>query len=223
MSRELARTELSDTGLMCWEAALEAFGVTARTGKRLHLDLIKQHLHQAGWRTVDLLPGVTDATFADMSDGKAGYKEPTLDRFIAAHPTGDYIVSTAGHCMALRDGQLTDTDTAKTGRRRVQSAYAVIPLLDPPEGFTPATITGTVIGPGVNYVGPENHPLIRLEGQHERAGQVVCARGYGDRRQRIGDRVTLTGKLGRCLPANNARQDWPPLLLAPADPANGEE
>jgi len=48
----------------------------------------------------------------------------TLGQFVAAHPTGSYLLFTPGHAMALVDGTLTDTARG-TGRRRMDMAYAV--------------------------------------------------------------------------------------------------
>lgn len=207
MSDQLARTDLSKTDLVCWEAALEAFGVTVRTGKPLDSYLIKQHLHRAGWTTTSVAAEYTGATMAEMMDDDAPMvKEPSLSRFIACHPTGDYLISTAGHCMALRSGQLTDTDLAATGRRRVTDAWAVTRAGAPHPPLGLATVSGTVAGPGVDKLGGDAAPRVLLDD----GGPVVLINA-GATGLAVGQHATFTGTL--VATSGNLPEGWPTLRL----------
>lgn len=119
----LARTALSSSGLWCWQATLEAFGVTVAGDGPQFGEFTLGHLHRAGYR----LAWLDTSTWNFDEDDCPTWRErrPTLNRFIIGHPEGDYVIGTAGHVMALRDGKLTDTDLAGTGRRLVQVAYSV--------------------------------------------------------------------------------------------------
>jgi hypothetical protein len=105
------RTDLSSRGLWCGEATLESFGITRR-GRQ-----------QTCWA------GVTSALRASgyHLDRNVFYDEhpPSLSRFIAERPEGDYVLFTADHIMSLRNGRLTDTDLKMGGLRRVRMAYRI--------------------------------------------------------------------------------------------------
>lgn len=125
-AKPLRRTALSHETIWCFEATLEAFGITMRApkrpGERFGGQLFhetKDYLLRAGYRLAEVNFWGRDG------NGWPTLDTPTLTRFLADHPEGDYIIRTNGHVMALRDGQLTDTDTAATGRRRVNFAYTV--------------------------------------------------------------------------------------------------
>lgn len=109
----LPRTPESYTStLYCGPTSLRAFGVVVPDQIMTPTDAIV-HMLRAGWSYQRVAPGPDlDTT-------------PTLALFIANHPTGDYLLSSRGHLMALRDGQLTDTDTEATGRRQVRLAYRI--------------------------------------------------------------------------------------------------
>lgn len=105
----LRRTELSYQDLRCTDAAAAAFGVT----------------------TVEAHDGLVVASAIREQTGR-GYDPvmdyttpPTLARFISDHGTGDFLLVTAGHCMALRDGALTDTDLNAGSRRRILGALRI--------------------------------------------------------------------------------------------------
>ena len=110
----LKRTKLSHIdGLWCGEATLLSFGINKITGR--WQDTCWAHvvcaLRKAGY-TTERAQNPWD-------------KPVTLSAFIAAHPTGDYIIQTADHTMSLRNGKLTDTDLTRGGKRRVTEAYRV--------------------------------------------------------------------------------------------------
>ena len=63
-------------------------------------------------------------SYATVGGGKQIVQNVKLNQFIADHPEGDYLVFTADHAMALRDGTLTDTAFG-TGRRTVKYAWTV--------------------------------------------------------------------------------------------------
>jgi hypothetical protein len=104
----------------CWHATLGAFGVTpARPPRRKSLMELNGELGRAGW-TVTPLP-------RQYYPGRPLYriKKTALGRFIDDHPTGSYVLSVYAHVMALRDGQLTDTDLTGSGLRRIDLAYLI--------------------------------------------------------------------------------------------------
>lgn len=107
------RTPLSRSGLRCGEAALEAFGITARGVQASWWGAVCRDLGNAGYSlSREVAPWW-------------GQGRPSLARFVAGRPCGDYIINTADHVMALRDGQLTDTDLGGGGLRRVLEAHRV--------------------------------------------------------------------------------------------------
>jgi hypothetical protein len=53
-------------------------------------------------------------------------KVTTVQQFVASHLTGKYYLSTAGHAMALVDGQLTDTTGRGIDRRHVGIAVEIL-------------------------------------------------------------------------------------------------
>ena len=60
--------------------------------------------------------------------GEVIYRQKTLKSFIESHPVGSYIVTVAGHALAVIDGELADW--SKEGfkpTRKVQAAYRVKP------------------------------------------------------------------------------------------------
>jgi hypothetical protein len=110
MRGDLPRGPLSYSGLWCGEAALEAFGITRRGQAR------------TCWGAVVTTLGAGRT----LTRVLARWDQPvSLGRFVAEHPEGDWLISTADHVMALRGGQLTDTDLAAGGRRRVLEAWQV--------------------------------------------------------------------------------------------------
>lgn len=126
MASALPRTKLSEADLWCFEATMAAFGiefrVPQRPGQRYrgypNYKLVEK-FRRAGYV-------LGEANF--WVQGTGDWPEivyPTLTRFIRDHPSGDYLVCGVDHIMALRDGQLTDTDMRGTGRRRVQHAWTV--------------------------------------------------------------------------------------------------
>lgn len=110
----LPRTPLSYTAKECAAAAAASFGVHV-SGTPVP-DELCGYLRRVGY---------TCTPVCVVPPPEASYLSTTLSRFIADHPTGDYLVFSAGHVMALRDGKLTDTDTTASGRRRVISAYRI--------------------------------------------------------------------------------------------------
>ena len=96
---------------LCGPTSLRAFGVNSPPG-RMTPAVALGHMMREGYAYQHI------ATGPDLT-------RSTLAEFITDHPTGDYLISTAGHLMALRDGRLTDTDTVATGRRRVRLAYRI--------------------------------------------------------------------------------------------------
>lgn len=121
----LPRTNLSYTDLWCWQAVLESFGVTVlgEGGQYTHITIA--HLERHGYTAT--LTAVSQWQYDELTTTATPWKEnlPTVTQFIAEHPTGDYLLTTAKHVMSLRDGQLTDTETDAGGRRRVRVAYQV--------------------------------------------------------------------------------------------------
>ena len=114
--------------LKCWELAIEAFGVTGkRTGKGAYEEVIlRKMIEDKEWRyervpTLELAPqGVT----------------PTLAVFLKAHLTGDWLIFTRTHCLAIRDGKIYDRDSGSTVKKVVTSAYRIrsvklTPVLEP--------------------------------------------------------------------------------------------
>ena len=60
--------------------------------------------------------------------GEVIWRQKTLKSFIESHPVGNYIVTVAGHALAVIDGELADW--SKEGfkpTRKVQAAYRVHP------------------------------------------------------------------------------------------------
>jgi hypothetical protein len=94
--------ELSESGMRCTDAAALAFGATT---VEAHDALEVANAIGRGFQPV-------------LFDG-------TLGAFIADHSTGDFLIVTAGHCMALRAGILTDTALAGP-RRRVIVALRIL-------------------------------------------------------------------------------------------------
>ena len=111
---------LSRSGLWCGEASLEAFGVRRRGLARTCWGLVQSHLKAAGYTLVrEVAPWQDDPRLG------TGEKRPSIGQFVEAHPAGSYLISTAAHIMALRDGRLTDTDWSRGAGRRVQEAFKV--------------------------------------------------------------------------------------------------
>jgi hypothetical protein len=136
--RSLKDVPRGSTGkLVCWEAAVDAFGVTARTGKPEYTGPILGHLRDAGWgleEIKDLAPvGVT----------------PTLATFLAAHTDGDYMVFMNGHVISSRNGVITDTTgSGQTVKRRVTQAFRVIKPRPPVTCVCAEDLDLTVFGHG---------------------------------------------------------------------------
>lgn len=104
---------LANSGVWCGEASLLAFGINKVTGR----------WQDTCWAIACCT--LRDAGY-DLEYAVAPWDTPvTLSKFIEANPTGSYIIQTANHTMALRDGKLTDTDLDATGRRKVTMAYTV--------------------------------------------------------------------------------------------------
>lgn len=89
----------------CTEAVLRAFGIYGVRPESL-IDLLR-HLNTSG-RKVEQI-------------NAQGY---SLWSFRATHPTGNYVIITSGHAIALIDGRLTDT-ASKSGGTRVLQAFRV--------------------------------------------------------------------------------------------------
>jgi hypothetical protein len=107
--------------LKCWELVIEAFGITGkRTGRGAYEDAINRHLADAGFvleRIKELAPpGVT----------------PTVATVAAGKMTGDWILYTRTHVLAIRDGVIHDRDRGATVKKVVTSAYRVVPKPKPP-------------------------------------------------------------------------------------------
>lgn len=104
----------------CWEAVLKAFDVKfTPTGKRQHGEVTRQMLVSAGWKL----------TPVNLNAEAPGGFPVTLAVFMhnhGRHGCGDYIVSTAGHVLCVRDGEITDTAFCSV-KRLVLQAYAVTP------------------------------------------------------------------------------------------------
>lgn len=57
------------------------------------------------------------------------WRKKTLKSFVESHKTGSYIVTVAGHALAIKDGELLDWDNmAYKPTRKVQAAYQVTPV-----------------------------------------------------------------------------------------------
>lgn len=109
----LPRTPESYTStLYCGPTSLRAFGVNSPDGL-MSAAVAIGHLLREGWSYEYIAP----APDLDTT--------PTLELFIANHPTGDYLLRSKRHLMALRDGQLTDTQTDAGGRRLVRAAFRI--------------------------------------------------------------------------------------------------
>lgn len=115
MAHQLPRTDLSHSVLWCGEATLEAFGITVRGRRRTCWGRVLVQLRQHGYTTTQVI------NVWDQAEGTW----PTLSRFIADHPDGNYVLFTTDHIMALRGGRLTDTELDAGGRRRIREAYRV--------------------------------------------------------------------------------------------------
>ena len=60
--------------------------------------------------------------------GEEIWRQKTLKSFIESHPVGNYIVTVAGHALAVIDGELADwSKEAFKPTRKVQAAYRVAP------------------------------------------------------------------------------------------------
>ncbi len=103
--------------MRCTDASAAAFGVT--TVEAHDAIVVAQTIKEQIGRGYDHEPIVSD-------DDKHYGKDPTLARVIRERPTGDFLIITAGHCMALRDGKLTDTELGGC-RRRVLGALRINP------------------------------------------------------------------------------------------------
>jgi hypothetical protein len=116
--------------IMCWEAVFETFGVSyipepgkgKHAGEIAHALTTQGYLVQRNWLR-DVMPAVTqDSAY-------------TLAHFTATHLAGDWLVFTASHVIALRDGFITDTvGASKTVARRIESVYSVIRVDKPRQG-----------------------------------------------------------------------------------------
>jgi hypothetical protein len=103
--------------LKCWELVIEAFGVTGkRTGKGEYEGVIIGKLTEG-----------KDWT-AEKIDWKYLAPEgitPTLAVFLKAHLTGDWVIFTRTHVLAIRDGIIYDRDYTSSVKKRVISAYRI--------------------------------------------------------------------------------------------------
>lgn len=122
--RDLSGVEKGPTGrLKCWEAMLDAFGITKRTGRGEYSEVYRKYLEAEGWEVRQVKPlgpeGVT----------------PTLAVFLAEHASsGNWIIETRGHVLAMRDGVITDTaGQSGTVAKVVTAAYEVIEKPKPRE------------------------------------------------------------------------------------------
>ena len=60
--------------------------------------------------------------------GQEIWRQKTLKSFVESHPVGNYIVTVAGHALAVIDGELADwSKEAFKPTRKVQAAYRVAP------------------------------------------------------------------------------------------------
>ena len=104
-----------DGKLKCWELVIEAFGVTGqRTGRGEHVPVILGKLMKdkewSAEKVTELAPkGVT----------------PTLAVFLAQHLTGDWIIFTRNHALAIRDGVIHDTVRSSSVSKVVTGAYRI--------------------------------------------------------------------------------------------------
>ena len=106
---------------MCWEASLAAFGIVVP-----HDDWFRQppwilaQLEDAGWQVRTKQPSqLVPAAQAD--------DHVTLAVLMPQLATGDWLVLTHQHVIAVRDGDITDTaGTARTVKRRVWLVYEVM-------------------------------------------------------------------------------------------------
>ena len=98
--------------MRCTNATLKAFGI----------EVSHDVIHGAG--VVSLLQRNGYSLEVPSWWDDRAFSQPKLSEFIAAHPTGSYVVVTANHSMALIDGRLIDTANG-TGRRVVKYVYRV--------------------------------------------------------------------------------------------------
>ena len=96
----------------CTNATLEAFGIFPDEPV-IHGTGVHSLLKEAGYQ-VKLPEWWFERNWDDL----------TLAQFMEAHPTGDYVICTANHSMALRNGVLTDTANG-TGRRKIKYVLEV--------------------------------------------------------------------------------------------------
>ncbi len=94
-------------GMRCTDASAEAFGV----------ETLEAH---DAFEVATAIKAQTGRTWQPVQVEDVHYgTTPTIARFAREHPEGDFLVVTAGHCMALRDGELTDTEFGGPRRRVV--------------------------------------------------------------------------------------------------------
>jgi len=106
---------------MCWEAALAAFGiVTSHDDGFRRPEWITSQLEKAGWEVRVKSP----ATLLPESDEVPA--APTLATVMPYVTSGDWLLMTSHHVIAVRDGVVTDTTgTEATVKRRVWRACQV--------------------------------------------------------------------------------------------------
>lgn len=108
--------DYSNGRIKCWELVVEAFGADGvRTGKGEYEAQIMEHIKAAGY-------GYEKLPYKELAPEGV---TPTLAVFMAGHLTGDWVVMTSGHCMAIRDGVIYDTVRNTSVKKRVTSAYRI--------------------------------------------------------------------------------------------------
>jgi hypothetical protein len=123
--------------LKCWELVIEAFGIHGRrTGKGEYKEKINAAFKQAGYlleKVEKLAPeGVT----------------PTLAVVLGTRLSGDWLIYTRSHVLAIRDGIIHDRDQTSSVKKIVTSAYKVtkIASIKPPENCTCGAADPAVFG-----------------------------------------------------------------------------
>lgn len=109
---QLPWSEHSHCGRPCGEASLKAFGIEHNgPSKWAHVQVA---MTKSGYKLHDLTPRPKWNHEKHEIEIK---KLPKVRDFLKQNPTGHYLATTTDHIMAIRDGQLTDTEFGSGGRR----------------------------------------------------------------------------------------------------------
>lgn len=96
---------------------------------KAHRTLAKLGRQRGRGASLMMIHRAVEAVIGTTSDYHQTYKGSavglTLNRFRKAHPTGNYIICSRGHAMAVVNGELIDWTADTAGRRKVTNVWRI--------------------------------------------------------------------------------------------------